>query len=381
VYAAPLILASLFTALRYRESAAGRYAPLLAGLFLGASILFRPTNALCAIPITVLLLTEHRKALNIFYFGVGSLISLLLGLAPYLRSGAIEQFYLATIRYNLDVYGSSDFRFSTLGALAAPIEWLFTLLLIGASYVILRQRRVSNLAPTVVIVMLLSLILILKVTIYWMGKYFMYQYAPLFYLGAPLIAAAMLLAFDRYRIPQWTRIALITCILLLFTFRRSPAVVLLERWTTIEEVVDKINVRYKTSNWNTYRDIQAITSYITKTTAPTDKIETCSWDNQIIWRTEREQSSRFTLIHPIGMQPSAGFTDYQEAWRAEIASTIEDRIPKLVLLATAPLSFSGFIKYRPGDVLLRIPGFSQALNRGYAYDTTIACWRVYRRKD
>lgn len=382
LYAAPMILAALLMLLRCNEHDRRElYRVIISGICLGVAILFRPTYAFAALPLIYLLSKNNQHLFrDLFSFGAAVTVAVIAGFAPYLSIDALEQVYLATVRFNLDVYGSKDFYFPLSTGLEVPIEWLFTPLLAVAAWW-LWKRSADDPRRREVIILIIILVVIFKLVIYWMGKYFMYQYGPILYLSAPIIASTLIMLFDRIRLPQWSRVAIMCCALLFLTFKRSPGEVLLEPWDNVDQAIHEINARYKASNWNTYDDILAITDHIRKTTSPSDKIETCSWDNQLIWRSEREQSSRFTLIHPLGMKPSTGYTSYQQEWRTELAQTIADRVPKLVLLATKPFKLTGFLKQPPGELLLDIPGFRDALDANYSLDTTIACWEVYRRKD
>ncbi|HET6511088.1 MAG TPA: hypothetical protein VFH43_02765, partial [Candidatus Kapabacteria bacterium] len=155
----------------------------------------------------------------------------------------------------------------------------------------------------------------------------------------------------------------------------------LEGWQGMEATIEKINTRYKTSKWSNYAEMSMLVDRIRNNTSESDLIETCSWDNQIVWRTGRLQSSRFTLIHPVGMESRTGYMPYQHEWRQELALSIAERKPKYVVLATKPREFIATVIGRPRDLLLEIPGFAEALATGYIHDTTIACYELYRRKD
>jgi hypothetical protein len=166
---------------------------------------------------------------------------------------------------------------------------------------------------------------------------------------------------------------------LLLLIVRSPMPLIASSNGSLQDRLAVVQEAFGVNRWNTREEKLDVISYIQRNTDPADEIEFCSMDNEITWRAKRSQPSRFTLIHPLGMDVNGQFTPYQRAWQQEIVDIVKSARPKLVMLNSKPEHFLTFLSRTPEEILHSIPGFDAALMQHYEQDTVIGTWTIYRR--
>ena len=208
VYAGMVIFVSIWLILLAPQGRSPFVWYAMAGLVGGLSTLLRPTGIIPIAIITASLLFSSdgkwewsRWLRAVIYLSV-SFIPICIVLLYYSSiPGGLEAFYLATIRWNLDLYAGVDNGFVALGlqfvrrALLVPI----------AIYAIIKRHGLAKFFSNTVsrweLVLYICLSLTTLATALVMRKYFDYHFAPFYMLLMPLAALGIELFAARFSRP------------------------------------------------------------------------------------------------------------------------------------------------------------------------------------
>lgn len=380
VYAGAALFASIYCAFRARALPDRDLLSAASGLLLGVAIIIRPTYALCAVIVAVLLWQRKDRLRSIAIAAVTAIMITVIGLAPYLFNAQnFEDFYAATIRFNTEVYGATSQRLPFSQVYLYPLELFSTLLIIGLAFFVVSRKR-SAVLPSdraQFAVWCFGIAVLMKIMVYVMGKYRIYHYAPVYLFLAPLVGEVLYEATRHLgkRSSAAFTIGFAT-LLVVFAALRSPVPIIAATPGSWSDRMEEVARRYAV-NWYSYADAKALYDYIARNTTAQDEIEMSSMDNEIVWTCERSQCTRFTLVHPLGMMNNGAYSADQIRWRQEFVDEVATRKPKLVMISSQPKSFMTFLDRSPEDILMSIPGLPELLSSQFRLDTAIGPWKVY----
>jgi len=369
----PLISAIWITVLAFRSNRPAT--AVLAGALFGISVWMRPTYGLLFL-VSLFMLFPIWNSEKRVQFGAmvgGFIVVFLLSLVPFaLQPHGLSEEYLAVIRYNFEVYNPSSYSGDLLARRPLFILGVAVCWTCAAMWRSHRARLLQD-APRnpKERYLLIALFVALLVSIYMMRRAPTYHFIPLYVFSLPVFAS-LVMQFTKFsRI--FRRIA-ISVILI-------GAVWYLYPWQLVTAFIGNdmsLSAAYNTvttdsdRNYTAYREMA---QYLQTHTNRADRVETL--DPSIQWMTNRQAASRFTTMDPLILgYPPNRFTDYQQRWRSEFISAIENYQAKYIVISDKYDSIHHF----PNTTLLReIPGFVPLLEREYHLDTVIHNSSFYRR--
>jgi hypothetical protein len=366
-YITTLIVAG--TLFLFRAGETNRFSNLLcglSGLAFGAMISIRPTTglyALCAILYTA---RFYKKAILVFVFGM--LIPILLVFIPYaIILGGLEQVYLSTVRYNLEIYGIKRMPWSELGSQVLRQKFFFVPAIAGimlTSRQLIDNHRSSRSKQWLVIGYGLSGIISLLV----MGKYWTYSFEPLILLLVPFAA----IAFDRAWNTQNVvlKYGFIVVVLCYFFMRVIP----------ISDIpvaaVFNPEYEFQIEPGFTERSDEIVARYLEN--APrNERFEVASIHAGLRWKCRRESSSRFTTFYSITeAAPDGSHPDFQRQWQREYIDSLRSIRPFYIAIShVEPLRWPA-----PVETIHTIPGFDSEILPNYSVDTVLKGYTILRRR-
>jgi hypothetical protein len=357
----------------------------------GCACAIRPTYGLFAIILGIAVWNVQRQdspaRLAAYLFGV--LLLTLAILLPFAsKPGGINALYLATIRFNLDIYGSGSYRLPLIDAFSQKSE-IFVDAVLGASllaYFITRKYSSKGVVypyrgfARFEQYLFVAYYIAARVSIWVMGKFFRHHYEFLLLLTSILIA--MLIDRIILLIKSKRERAFVFSLILALLMLAIPWWVI--RWLVQGlgqpgDTIEFVQSRLSAMNEDARPQNVALTKYIQARTLSTDRVEFCSEDAEFIWRSERQPATRFTMVFPLAMQlPHGGYTKYQLEWRKEFVDSLTIVRPNFIILALEHKRFMNFLTEPPNILMRRIPGFEILLAKSYTYDTTFCDFEIYR---
>ncbi len=364
----------------------------LAGVTMGYAIAIRPTFGL--IPICVLIgfrFVEGSWLRNSAWFCAGVLLPILAIMLPYaFHDGGLRELYLATFRFNADVYASSRYRVPLVQGVLRKSQ-MFCGFVVALTLLMLYFKKRKILFGSHQQVgfgrfetwLFWSYMAAAECSIMVMGKHFRYHYEMLFMLTAVLIgflSGEILSLIKRVSVRNWLTAGLIVAATLLVMPWRIAGL-FKEGLTSPEGAIEHVRNNYFPGHPRDRIERIALANYITAHTSPGNRIEYANEEPEILWRTALQPATRFTMIFPIAMQrPEGGYTDYQIRWQKEYVDSIASVKPKFMILTSDPRTLMNFLS-QPDSVVLSIPGFAELLNHAYTVDTSIGANTLYLRKE
>jgi hypothetical protein len=350
----------------------------VAGLLFGFQIAIRPTNSLfvlCAL--LFLSFISKRESLP---FIVGVLTPLGVMLIPYLLAkGGIEQVYLSTVRYNLELYSIKRKPWSLLLHQLLVQKFFLLPAVIGATLVLLvtirRERLKSRLLKKYIPMQRSERLLILTyifsslLALIVMGKYWVYNFEPIVFLCVPFAAMALAALWN---VAGVFRYAVAVILLSYFFLRVSPF-----PGRVLSSLILHPDQAIEIEQDFPAADDDSVSHYIEH--APGDeRVEVASIHAGIRWRLRRMSASRFTTFNAITLPASNGdHPDFQQAWRREYIDSLRSARPYFIVLShVAPIELSA-----PVESIHTIPGFDSEILPHYRFDTVLHCYTILRRKD
>jgi hypothetical protein len=363
------------------------------GLLFGLSALIRPTFIIYA----VILIFNYREIRNIRSSAIllaASALPFLIVLTFYsFVPGGLHELFLATIRFNLDLYT----QFS------APILWLINglfrtlVVIIPFLFLCIPVQRRKELIQTVsrneiprrdqrlywiFFGYTLAIILIQR-------KFLSYHFGPYVMLQTPVAALGfdMMLSYipRKYRTTAFVAIGIIAIIPLQKTLE-----VMAEYHTVFH------NGAFPHAQWlahamDSAEYPSAVTGdaameqaclYLRPVVNENERIEVISFDARLRAELRANSATRFTMLHPIGFRADFfnksenSFTDYQHHWRSEYMDSLETVKPNYIVLARKTDSW--YLKDPYLDVLHYLPGFDTFFVHDYYFDTSFGGYQIFR---
>ena len=366
---------------------------MLSGLSIGLAIAFRPTFGLMGVALGLaILLYEHEKRWRWFAFYIaGGVLSWIPILIPYLiRPGALTEFYLATVGFNLQVH--VHYRQSILLLVTRPREIAYDLLLGAWCLQKVRHKgwpdrhrlRLAFRTMPVETFLFITYYISAKASVVIMGKYFISHYDPQTVLNGILASIVLRSALRDFRSSRIVRygfcIAFIAVIGRLYATSMVPAFVhniVTGRGASLHEL--HAYHHYATNDWELEYDVAA--DYLDRHGARGNPIEVWGWSPGLYWRAGCTASSRFIFMLPLIMtQPNGGITAFQRAWRREFIDSLRRVPPKFIVIAKDSMGL-GVFYFQPAAALVdSIPGFRGLLDSMYRLDTVMPHWEVYQKE-
>jgi hypothetical protein len=336
----------------------------------------------------VFLSPENRTGLAAsFIAGVCCILSALL--IPYvMRPGGIEQFYLSTVRYNIEIYGAIREPF------AIQIRKLF--LIPGLIGVLLALRPSFRRAPRVRRLwqtihtprsrerwLFLGYVLSGLISLFVMGKYLPYHFAPILLLLMPFAALGIesIIAAIPRRTLQGVAIALLVLYSILGVY---PLFLLRSIAHNIRNGQTVVMARYEMVSEEGFRGNveESVAEYIDKTSPRGERVECATLTAGIRWRTPRECMTRFTTFYPLSLcAPNGGHPDFQQVWRKEYVDSLRFAKPYYLVIGNGPTKDTNWLRKPPSQSIHEIEGFDSLVMPLYRFDTILGGYTILKRRD
>ncbi len=363
---------------------------LVIGLLMGLVILLRPTYALFAIWLGVIMLLtlRERRLFIATVYTIGAIGAVAASFWPYLAMpGMMDFIYTALVKFNMDVYGTSKYRRTPWQADAWK-HWSLVIIAVTFSlWVGMRSRssvrRKDWIARNTELLLIAGYLAGAFISIVWMGKYFRTHFEPLYQFSVILLAVSIERYFranDKYRT--------IACIALLFV-----SLALFYPWkiakfyyqavrSNAHDRLAFVAAEQYPDALSGYRKQVELASYIRLNSKSSDRVEFACADPWLSYRTELELTSKFTsVMHIVITKPDGSYPQYEQEWQQEFLDSIRTIRPKFFVTALGPTPAQDeFLPDVPSRSLEAIPGYKEMLNSNYSLDTTIGWWLVYRVK-
>jgi hypothetical protein len=359
----------------------------VAGISMAMTSMIRPTYLpfiLIGLWWLVLASTVFKKQ-NLFGYAAGAALLVALIFLPYvLHNSGLHEFYLATVRFNLEIYGDIHIRpfpekfyigFGLLGIFAAWLgqkhkRW-------SKGVVHAPSRRDIVLVAGIAVTGLVSLVV--------MGKYLLYHYEPVMLVLIPFIAVGVesLVPIFPSRVYRY---GIASALLLFVSFRIAPFSPYRPFFINLfdgkpnaferaqDETISEPGFRISVEN--------AIIDYIDRTAPAHASIECATLTAGIRWRTERPCLSRFTTFYSLSMTaPDGSHPDFQKNWRKEYIDSLRSTRPYYIVLGNGPPELAGWVPETPLKSIHAIEGFDSLILPYYCMDTTIGGYSILKRRD
>jgi hypothetical protein len=391
VFGGILILAAFYLILR--QSSTERKLPprdlVAPGLLIGLAAVIRPTFVVYACIALVTLSSIRSIKHAIVLLGVSAL-PLAVVIAGYAAAGHLDDFYLATVRFNADLYttfsaGFDQFLMFTLYyQVPIVIMSLMGLIILWRSkdrgrYFWKLPSKEVNWLWGISGVVTLALVVVQK-------KYLSYHFVPLYLFCAPMAAIAV--ACLTQRLPERLRL---TLFILLGVFAAYPKKSIAnvvkvmmdgnDRTTALDAFRSILSYRPLLG----YEDEQAALAYLERPENMTERIELIGFHHILKAHLGRASATRFNQLNSIGYKHDTSrhfdesqFTPYQQRWRREYIDSLTSARPALIVVVRT--SDSWYLKDPYKDVLHELPGYDSLMRSAYQMDTVIGGYEIYRRR-
>ncbi|MDP4201005.1 MAG: glycosyltransferase family 39 protein [Bacteroidota bacterium] len=374
----PIVLFVGSCVLAYRSKSGRRWKILMtaSGVLIGLTTCIRPTFAiLLPLPfLTLFTLRDARGRSALLNELFGFFVVVALCIAPYVFiHGGIREVYLATIRFNIDIYSPAANLFS------ASKRWVVAAgMLLGWSAMVLWHRqsgRHFQEAPRDKSErrFLIGLIVAIVLEIAAMRRLAGYHMVPLFACFMPALGA--IIWETKSRFGRAGSVILTLSIILLFVLL-YPFRMIIDH--PRQEPVAAMAGLELNSRGNAPEDLTEdhVVDYLRRNTAPNDPVEVAAFTPAVRWRIERPPATRFTTPFPLTMRKADGtVTDYQREWFGEYIQRLKEVRPKYYVIQNF---IEGQVSTR--GLMLEIPGLSELLADWYRSDTIIGIYYIYVRR-
>jgi hypothetical protein len=341
-------------------------------LIFGASIalasFIRPTNGIFALLLLPAIIdhrigwTQSVKAIAAF---AGTFLLLL---TPWMISaGGVYEFYLATIRFNLDVYGPGR---APLEDLLASIDWLLWFNVVSLTGLVLFVARKHQHKTTLLLLAALAVAIIML-----MGKYFLYHFEVLLPVTSVLCLVAIDALYDRFR---YAPIIVLVVALVAF-FPRGLVGEFVKRGADNEAVLE-IQRNIASQPGYSLQDEQKVSHYLQEAGLK-GKTEFFLLFPGLRWRSGDPGMTRFTTTYCMTMTGKHGATPYQFEWRRETDSMITSNKPACIVAAKGPEYLFYLSNISPDSLLHQLPRVNSMIAAEYHVDTVIGGFNLYRRNE
>ncbi|HWF44573.1 MAG TPA: glycosyltransferase family 39 protein [Candidatus Kapabacteria bacterium] len=349
---------------------------IVAGLILGIAVLIRPTFIVYGFFIVCTMPTLRTWAKGTLFL----LFALVpLGLSYIFYSfipGGLQQYWLATVSFNADLY-------TTFGApLSHLLRWtiipmFITLPAIVGVLPVSPSASVSTRHPKRNLKLLYALCLgfaILSAIV--QRKYLQYHFAPWMIFLTPLAAIGfqrIMHLFSKPRIVFYTILAA----LIALTLPKNAVMRSLKDPIHAQEIFGEQAMIAKGMK---YRSEQSVVSYLNQPQNKEGAVEICSFNARLRADLARPNAGRYPSLHGIGMMTDTlnphAFTSYQLLWRKSYMDSLVSIRPRFIVLARATDAW--YLRDPYTDLLHNLEGFDSLLFTRYRLDTIIGTFQIYR---
>lgn len=386
-FAAALLIIATFLIFDHRRSLTTLF-DFAAGSLFGLIALIRMTYA-PFIVIGVWYLWSTRRQISIS-FAAGVILVFLIVLTPYvLIDGALHRAYLATIRFNSELYGTDRNSVGLLFRILANYKFFLAPALIGVCACFLpNNTRSSNLnalfkrltvLPRSERVLFGAYFIVAMTSVLVMGKYYVYHFAILLLLPLPFAAIGFGTLFSLIN-GRGFRFLLVLCIVTFACLRVMPLFLFAP---FVEEVrngsSDPVHASWSRSDDPelTPNDCDTVAAYIEQHTSSEDRFESISSVASLRWRIHRKSATAFTTLFPLVVRNAVGLRpDFQEQYRREYVDSLLSAKPRYLVFSETPMWGLG----SSHKLAHAIAGFDSLVWPQYRLDTVIGLFTLYRRK-
>lgn len=375
-----LLLSSTFRE-RSRSSLTSYF--FIAGLFFSFAGAIRPTYGLfgvLAVGYIILTYKLTRSLPHLAALIAGAVTTWILILLPYVFiQDGLNQFYQATIRFNIDVYGAARKVFSFRGA--AKYLLFEPLFLLGVAGLLPIQKGSITKRDTATKLYFIGSLLAAWASVYVMGKFFSYHFEPLIaiasgFAGVGLWKLSSL--FPKKVGAVVLPLALAVLIVLVYPWALPSHFLHAVEQGSAHPMHD-VRLAMKADSLFGLAAEEEVCKYLNVPQNRQGKIELASVTPGIRWRSRREEATRFTMVHALAMhQKGHALTSFQVQCQKEYIEQLNRVKPTFIVLANGPTYLEMFSDESPAALIHEVPGFDSLLQQQYSLDTTIRGFTIYR---
>jgi len=366
----------------------------VAGASLAMTAMIRPTYLPFVFigALWLILAPSVFKKQYLFGYAAGAAVFFITLFLPYvLHEGGLREFYLATIRFNLEIYGKIHQAplkiFHTLRSQKFYI--CFGLLGIFAAWLGQKRERwskgVVHAASRRDLVLIAGIGITGMVSLIVMGKYMLYHFEPVMLVLIPFSAVGVESVAGLFPSPVY-RYGVATALVLFVTFRIAPfspyRSFLIDLFDGKPNPIDRAQDETIVEPGFRISVEKAIAKYIDRTAPSHASIEAATLTAGIRWRTGRPCMSRFTTFYSLSMSaPDGSQPDFQKNWRKEYVDSLRSIRPYYLVLGNGPRELLDFVHQAPSQSIHEFEGFDSLVMPFYRFDTTIGGYTIWKRKD
>jgi hypothetical protein len=348
----------------------------LLGLAAGIAVLIRPTFEAYILLIAALTPLRTHKGAAVLFVAAG-LVPLAVSFGIYaLWPTALHQYWLATVRFNLDTYAQIARPFSSFFKGLVSPKLLSIPAFVGI-YLLVWKKRVLSVDRNS-LYLYYSAIALTILLVLMQRKYYLYHYAIYLILLTPLAG----IGIKRILRPIPARLQMPLFVFMFFLCSLPYEALLRDRSLASRSPVLWVQRSYGDVYWHDIAE-RSIISYIRNRTADTDRIEVCSFDPRLRVHLGRQPVGKYASLHAMGYlqdrsDPNS-LTTYQQEWMREYVDTLAAVRPKYIVVLRTTVA--EYLTDPFATVLSRSPAFMSLLTSSYRLDTTIGGDDIYARKD
>jgi hypothetical protein len=362
----------MLLALRHNKKAWTFYA---IGVALAISTFIRPTNLIYALIILPAIIRDKRVIRSAVEVVVSFIVSFLILLTPWiLKSRGLEEFYLATIQFNSDVYGRDRAPAADLFGVLKLLRYFYWPALMGLA-VLLSKRNIWKVVEhqTLLVFTIVGILMIAA-----MGKYYIYHFEVL----VPFVIVLILVLVDAIadRMQRYNVVAALALLAILYL--GYPRVLLAEyiKQGADTNAVEAIKKNLASVSGFSRHHEQEVIRYLNNA-GVLASTEFLLLYPGLKWRSGSPGISRFTTTYLMTMKGKRGYLPYQFGWRKELDSVLMTKRPECVVASTGPEYLFKLSHISPDSLLRLLPRFKDQLLSEYRLDSIIGGFKVYRRSN
>jgi len=382
IYATMLLFIAIslsFPLIRLRDSRR----VLFSGVFVGLSILFRPTSAVFLIPLCLGIYWNQDKAKvyrKILLLVSAAAVPILIVILYYsFLPGGIKALWSLAIKFNVEVHSkipSSDIFWRPM------LKYIFVLVL---STLGLYSGSIHSLkySPSYVERLFLKISVLLSILIVVVqGKNFPNHFATFFMFLIPFAAIGIDQIVRHIINPLRQFYAVVLCCLICF-IQFNP-ISLTSFLLGILEKNDPFHAVQELDSDTLYGSAvqDQLIRYVNQRSGMSDEVEICSLNPTVRLHLQRKCAGYFPSLHPLAETPNSDknnnpiYSDDQKEWQTDYVRSIAAERPLYVILASemkywAVKDFSKFLH--------SLPNFDSILNSNYTRECQIGGFEIYRR--
>ena len=421
VYGIMAIVTSLYVVLRAargldhgQQSRTKLTMYMIAGLFGGYSILIRPTFGLACVLIAIFVQFaqnqnqgRRKRWMPVLLYGCFCGLPMMAVLLFYISiPGGLQAFYLATIRFNLDVYSALRGTAPILTVLIIffwrglliPLVLLGWIALWWQSNGQALRTTLARRQPITIFIhrswtrsegllywsLLLSFLLIAMIQ----QNYLAYHFAPFYLLLCPISAIGVAWALEYIRGWFLRTVFLVVLGSLYIFFMVGDRREISGFAQALFEGRNPFDAAYAHHHFSpSFGAVpeKAVIHYLSLPGNDTGAIEVCSFEPMLRAHMKRPMAGPYILPTAIALGTNVGslgaphYTDYQVIWRHAYMDSLCSIHPKFIIFARNTVFWNLRDPYE--TYLHNLPGFDSLLQASYRYDTAFGCYQIFRKKN